>query len=118
VKYIVTKPHRSEYPNPIQLNQGDSFVIGEEYQGSESWEDWFFCTTPNQISGWVPKQVIERCHDGTGRALEDYSACELNVSTGETLIGARVLNGWIWCQRLASSEAGWVPLENLCATDD
>ncbi|TDA49310.1 ligand-binding protein SH3, partial [Burkholderia pyrrocinia] len=27
VNYIATKPHRSEYPNPICLNKGDSLVI-------------------------------------------------------------------------------------------
>ncbi|MGL6428630.1 SH3 domain-containing protein [Aeromonas hydrophila] len=118
MKYIVTKPHRSEYPNPIQFNKGDAIVVGEKYEGPEGWEDWFFCTTPGQAGGWVPKQVIERHADGTGRALEDYSARELDVDASETLVGSRTLNGWVWCQRLASPEAGWVPLENLHAAGD
>ncbi|EBV7315873.1 ligand-binding protein SH3 [Salmonella enterica subsp. enterica serovar Ohio] len=117
IKYIVTKPHRSEYPEPIQLKKGDALVIGERYEGSEGWEDWFFCTTPGQAGGWVPKQVIEKSTDGTGHALEDYSAQELDVDTNEILVGFRTLNGWAWCQRLASPEAGWVPLENLHAAN-
>ncbi|PCE34009.1 SH3 domain-containing protein [Burkholderia ubonensis] len=115
MNYVVTKPHRSEYPNPICVKKGDPFVIGEKYQGPEGWDDWFFCTTPGQAGGWVPLQVIDRLPDGTGRALEDYTARELDVDTGEMLIGSRTLNGWVWCERLSRDEAGWVPLRNLQA---
>ncbi|KUZ69584.1 ligand-binding protein SH3 [Burkholderia ubonensis] len=113
MNYVVTKPHRSEYPNPIRLNKGDPFVIGEKDQGPEGWDNWFFCTAPGQAGGWVPLQVIERLADGTGRALEDYTARELDVDAGETLIGFRILNGWVWCERLSCDDAGWVPLRNL-----
>ncbi|WP_080419129.1 SH3 domain-containing protein [Burkholderia ubonensis] len=113
MNYVVTKPHRSEYPNPITLNKGDPLVIGEKYQGPEGWDDWFFCTTPGQAGGWVPLQVIERLDDGTGRALEDYTARELDVDAGEMLIGSRTLNGWVWCERVSRDDAGWVPLRNL-----
>lgn len=118
MKYTVTKPHRSEYPNPIKLNKGDALTVGEQYEGPEGWENWFFCNTPDQTGGWVPKQVIEQKADGTGRALEDYSAQELDVDVGEVLSGSRTLNGWVWCQRHANPEMGWVPLENLRAADD
>ncbi|KUZ94120.1 ligand-binding protein SH3 [Burkholderia ubonensis] len=113
MNYVVTMPHRSEYPNPIRLNKGDPFVIGEKDQGPEGWDNWFFCTAPGQAGGWVPLQVIERLADGTGRALEDYTARELDVDAGETLIGLRTLNGWVWCERRSCDDAGWVPLRNL-----
>lgn len=29
MKYLVTLPHRSEYPDPIHLNKGDPLVIGK-----------------------------------------------------------------------------------------
>lgn len=118
MKYIVTTPHRSEYPDPITLNAGDALVVGEKYDGPEGWDGWLFCTTPGHAGGWVPEQVIERHADGTGRALEDYSARELNVDAGEALAGVRTLNGWAWCQRHASAEAGWVPLANLRLNED
>lgn len=116
MNYIVTKPHRSKYPNPIRLNKGDPLVIGEKDQGPEGWDGWFFCTTPGQAGGWVPQQVIERLADGTGRALEDYTARELDVDIGDILIGTRILNGWVWCEHASREEAGWVPLRNLRAT--
>lgn len=118
--YIVILPHRTEYPDPIRFRIGDVLSIGEKYEGPEGWEDWYFCTTPGHAGGWVPRQVIERHADGTGRALEDYSARELDVDEGDVLIGSRTLNGWLWCHRLsqAPAEAGWVPLAHLRAAPD
>ncbi|PWF23046.1 SH3 domain-containing protein [Corticimicrobacter populi] len=113
MRYIVVRPHRSEYPDPIRLVIGDVFVIGECYEGPESWDDWFFCTLPGHPGGWVPSQVIERQDDGMGRALEDYCARELDIDTGDILDGGRMLNGWIWCRRNADGESGWVPQDNL-----
>ncbi len=118
MKYIVTKSHRSEYPDPITLKKGDAVAIGEKYEGPENWEDWYFCTTSGHTAGWVPRQAIERFDDGTGRALEDYSAQELDVDAGDLLVGSRILNGWVWCQRLSQAEAGWVPLEHVRAVTD
>ncbi|CAD5108123.1 SH3 domain-containing protein [Zestomonas carbonaria] len=117
-KYLVIRPHRSEYPEPITLSKGDPVVVGDRYEGPEGWDDWYFCTTPGQQGGWVPKQVIERVDGNTGRALEDYTAKELDVDEGETLIGLRTLNGWVWCSRVSDTEAGWVPLEHLRQMQD
>lgn len=112
-KYIVTSPHESEFPSPITFRKGDPLVVGEEYEGSEGWDNWFYCSTPGQEPGWVPGQVIERLGDSSGRALDDYTARELNVLEGELLTGTRILNGWVWCEKSGSTESGWVPLENL-----
>ncbi|AQU85135.1 MULTISPECIES: SH3 domain-containing protein [unclassified Halomonas] len=112
-KYRVISPHESEFPNPITFQKGDLLTLGEEYEGAESWDNWFFCSTPGQEPGWVPGQVIERFDGSSGRALDDYTARELNVLEEELLVGTKSLNGWAWCEKSASSESGWVPLENL-----
>ncbi|AZM95684.1 SH3 domain-containing protein [Vreelandella venusta] len=112
-KYLVVSSHESEFPNPITFRKGDPLIVGEEYKGTEEWDNWFFCSSPGQEPGWVPGQVIERLEGSEGRALDDYTARELNVLEGERLTGARVLNGWLWCEKSISKESGWVPLENL-----
>ena len=112
-KYLVTQNHTSEYSEPITFTKGAPLVVGEQYDGSEDWTDWFFCSTPGQESGWVPAQIIERINDNAARALEDYTARELNTQEGDLLLGSRVLNGWVWCDNPASSESGWVPLSTL-----
>ncbi|PCF94928.1 SH3 domain-containing protein [Vreelandella nigrificans] len=112
-KYLVTRSHESEFPSPITFQKGDFLTVGEEYEGAESWDNWFFCSTSGQEPGWVPGQVIERFGGSSGRALDDYTARELNVLEGELLVGTKSLNGWVWCEKSACPESGWVPLENL-----
>lgn len=112
-QYLVIKDHTSEFPEPITFEKGTSLTVGEKYEGTEGWENWVFCEAQGQKGGWVPAQLIEVGADNVARALEDYTARELNVRKGELLNGSRTLNGWIWCQKSGSSESGWVPLENL-----
>lgn len=114
-RYVVIQGHESEYPEPIAFLKGAPLTVGEKYQGPEGWDDWYFCTIPERLGqpgGWVPAQLIEDI-DGAARAREDYTARELNVREGESLMGSRRLNGWAWCERAEDGEAGWVPLANL-----
>lgn len=115
MKYVVIRAHRSEYPHPIHLNQGDEFEVGERYNGPESWSHWYLCVAAGQAPGWVPGPLIEACGAGRGRALEDYSAQELDVDPGHALVGHRHLNGWVWCTQSAQGCAGWVPESHLQA---
>jgi hypothetical protein len=112
-KYLVTRPHQSEFPSPITFMKGAALVVGEEYKGEQAWDNWFLCSTPGQQPGWVPGQIIERLDGTTGRALDDYTARELDVIEGDLLVGTRALNGWLWCEKTDDSASGWVPLENL-----
>lgn len=112
-KYLVISPHESEFPHPISFKKGDALFIGEKHDGSEGWDDWYLCSTPGQEPGWVPGQVIEHTGDAEGRALDDYTARELDVQEGEIVIGVRTLNGWLWCEHSSGQASGWVPLNNL-----
>ncbi|MGE8286718.1 MAG: SH3 domain-containing protein [Stenotrophomonas sp.] len=112
-QYRVIRGHTSEYPNPISFTKGALLVVGERYEGPEGWDDWLFCDMPGQEGGWVPAQIVELIDGTTGRALEDYTARELDVQEGELLLSAKALNGWAWCENPRTLEAGWVPLANL-----
>lgn len=114
IDYRVTAPHRSEYPNPLVLKQGDPLTIGELYQGPENWDHWIYCSTAEHAGGWVPEQIIEHLPQaGTGRAMEDYSALEMDVDVDDRVRGNRVLNGWCWCLRPQDGAQGWVPTSKL-----
>lgn len=110
-KLIVTKQHLSEYPNPIHFDCGTLLEVGQSSE-NETWGGWFLCSIPGQKPGWVPEQIIKLINKKQGIAIEPYTAIELNVEPGEILLGAKELNGWIWCQRTTTSESGWVPIEN------
>lgn len=68
---------------------------------------------PGQSGSWVPAQVIEWIGDGNGRALEDYTARELDVNEGDVLNGLREVNEWRWCFKSSDRLSGWVPMVNL-----
>lgn len=118
VMYEVIKPHRSNYPDPLAVAKGQCLRLGERYTGPEDWAHWIFCTTlDKRQAGWVPEQLLDRVsrvgdadRDGnTGIMRDDYTARELDVSVGDRLTGHRELNGWVWCERPGTTEAGWVP---------
>ncbi len=112
-KYIVIQDHTSEYPEPITFEKGTPLIVGEKHEGSEGWDNWYFCESPGQQGGWVPAQVIEDVNVKNTYAIEAYTARELNVQKGDLLFGSRTLNGWVWCRRPDSEESGWVPFSCL-----
>lgn len=112
-RYRVVALHQSLYPRPITFRKGALLQVGEEDAGPEGWRSWYFCHVEGQEPGWVPEQVFKRIGEGEGRALEDYTAHELDVAVGELLMGIKSLNGWRWCEKADGSETGWVPEVNL-----
>jgi len=120
MKYIVKEDHRTEYPNPITLKQGEKIIVGktsEETAGEtpydENWTNWIFCTKPDKSNeGWVPKQIVNIEND-FGIITEDYSAKELDVDEGTIVEGIKELNGWLLSKNSETNEIGWIPLDKL-----
>ncbi|MCL2413866.1 MAG: hypothetical protein FWC94_01245 [Bacteroidales bacterium] len=120
MKYIVKQNHRTEFPNPIILKQGEKVIIGQtseetigETQYDENWTNWIFCTKLDKSNeGWVPKQIIEVEND-FGTITEDYSAKELDVDNGTIVEGIKELNGWLLSRDEKTNEIGWIPLDKI-----
>ncbi|MGE8462335.1 MAG: SH3 domain-containing protein [Pseudomonas capeferrum] len=115
--YIVIEPHRSEYPRPLRFVKGTLLDIGPRYEGEPGWQDWYLCSCTGQEPGWVPAQLIEPISVGRGRALDDYSAHELDADPGQLVQILRPLNGWIWCRRQGDGELGWLPAEKRSSSN-
>ncbi len=113
MRYLVIAPHRSAFPQPLVLERGQALQVGERYQGSEGWDDWYLCEVPGQEPGWVPAQMIVRDAQGRAFAQEDYCARELDVDPDQQLVGRRVVNGWVRCAPDEGGVEGWVPLRVL-----
>ncbi len=112
-KYEVVQGRTSDYPEPIQLRKGDIVQIGRASSEEDGWENWIYCTY-NDISGWVPKQIIKNNDNDTGLIIEDYSACELDIILGDVIVSEKEMNGWVWGFKEKEEEKkGWVPLENI-----
>jgi hypothetical protein len=117
LRFLVVVQHRGTPTQPIRFAQGSIITISKKFKSDRGEDYWYFCSTPDSLTGWVPEEIIEQLALGSGKALEDFSALELNVDTGDVLIGSRTLNGWLWCHRPSETRRGWVPLKNLRRTD-
>ena len=111
-KFRTIREWKTNYPNPIILEQNDIVEILEKENDNPNWEKWIFCKK-NNILGWIPEQIINKTGNKKGILKERYSAKELNVNKGEKIIEIKELNGWIWAKRKLNNEKGWLPLEIL-----
>ena len=111
MRYKVIKERKSDYPNPIEIKKDEIVSVGEEYVDNKNWSNWIKCTNKDNVSGWVPKQIL-KIDKNLARVLEDYSANELNINVGEEIEVIKILNGWTWSKNF-NDELGWIPLENI-----
>ncbi|MED5016591.1 SH3 domain-containing protein [Paenibacillus chibensis] len=111
--YHVITSHRTNYPKPIQLTQGQTVLLGRMDDDPEGWKNWRYCYTIDRtMEGWVPEQIIQK-NGAEGIITEDYCANELNVNEGDIVELFRELNDWGWCRRNEEEEMGWIPMRNL-----
>jgi len=105
----IIAPHRSNYPDPIRVSEGQKVRVGERYMGNENWDNWIYCYTEEpKREGWVPEQILD-IHSHSATILEDYIARELNVEVNERVFPLRELNGWLWVKTFSTDEVGWIP---------
>ncbi len=112
--FIAAQSRDPKQSETIELKKGQRFKVGEEYQGPEGWDGWFYCTADTN-RGWVQESFIERQGEG-GIAKEDYSSFELMIEQGEKLRCLRETGGWALCENSRGGR-GWVPMECLRAAE-
>lgn len=110
-KFIVTKGHLSNYPDPIVLKKDQEVLYGKE---DTQFPNWIFCKSlATNKEGWVPKQILTPPNnEGISKVSRDYSAHELTISPGEVLFGLEHLNDWTYC-KTEKGELGWLPTSCL-----
>ena len=111
-KCITIRPWETNYPRHLELKTGEIVKIEKKEKSSSKWKDWIWCETSTS-SGWVPKLFIERIDETSGTVLQDYSAKELTVATGEMILYEKEFNGWVWGRNEDTKEFGWLPIEIL-----
>jgi hypothetical protein len=111
MRVIAVTAHVSAYPNPIRFEPGDRLVLGER---DDAYPGWIRVITADGNAGWAPEQFVECRSQTEGRAVEEYTARELNTVAGDSLVSHRELNGWLWVEN-DRGECGWVPKETTTA---
>ena len=104
-KFVVLANHKSNYPEPISFVKGELLNAGKmdtEYKG------WIWVTTKDNKKGWAPIQYLNILSNKQAIAKNDYSANELNVSTGDEIEIQYELNDWCWVKD-KNNRLGWIP---------
>lgn len=110
MKVIVKDEHKSDYPNPIVFNEGESLILGHldtEFIG------WIRTTTRDGNEGWAPVDYIEmnQCKTkGIGKC--NYNAFELDTEINEQLEVVSELNEWFLVVN-THGQKGWVPVQTV-----
>jgi hypothetical protein len=98
------------YEAPIIGTAGDTVKIVPR---DDDEPGWIWCEhLVSGLAGWVPQAFLERSSEQAAVLCRDYSAMELSVSVGQTLIIFETVAGWTWCVSTVG-DAGWVPAHNL-----
>lgn len=106
---IVIKTHKSAYPNPIRLIENEIVTISH---CDLEWQGWIWIYQASGHAGWAPQQIFSFFGPDKGICIEDYTAHELSVNAGETVLLGKKLNGWYWAKS-QSGESGWLPHEHV-----
>ena len=102
--------HNRSYETPIVGTAGDAVKVGRRDDDAPG---WIWCEhLVSGLAGWVPEAFLERGNEQVAVLRRDYSAMELSVSVGQTLIIFETVAGWTWCVS-TEGDAGWVPTHNL-----
>lgn len=119
-KYNVVCEWTASYDNPIMLKKDEKVIVDLSIKETDpEWADWIWCMAGNGMAGWVPIQILNMCETLPDEkqiaiTLEDYSAYELTVNQGDTVVGdSKCLNGWLLCRKENTAEEGWLPMRCL-----
>jgi SH3-like domain-containing protein len=103
-KARIKTEYRPQYPNPITVTAGERLQVGVE---DREFPGWKWCKAADGREGWIPIELI--LGEGSkATILEDYSARELAVGTGEEVMVESCCHEWLLV-RNAKGNRGWIP---------
>ncbi|WP_048880628.1 SH3 domain-containing protein [Acidocella aminolytica] len=106
--------HDRSYEAPIFGTVGDVVKI---VRREDDEPGWMWCEhSASGLAGWVPEAFLEREDEHSAATLRrNYSAMELTVVVGQSLMMFETVAGWTWCAS-AEGDAGWVPNHKLATS--
>jgi hypothetical protein len=108
------RDYRMQYANPIRFARGDGVALGVP---DTEWPGFAWSTTADGNAGWTPVDWLQPQGDGRAVSLRDYSAQELDVQAGETVVLLHEPGEWWWC-RHADGRSGWLSARDLALINE
>ena len=93
-----------QYPDPISVTAGEAVLVGSE---DGEFPGWRWCKASNGREGWIPVELLSN-KGAEATVLENYSARELAVESGEQVTIEDMRQDWLLV-RNAKGERGWIP---------
>lgn len=102
----VASAYRTQYRDPIAVEAGEAVRFRERPDDGE-FPGWRWAERAGGQGGWVPEAWF-RVDGDRGVARRRYSARELDVAPGDSVLVCDEFGGWAWVRR-AGDAPGWVP---------
>jgi uncharacterized protein YgiM (DUF1202 family) len=104
----VSLPYEVQYKDPIDLRAGESLAIGRT---DDDFPGWRWCRSSDGREVWVPIELLSS-EESQGFILQDYSARELRVRSGEDVLVEDARHGWLLVRNM-KGERGWIPADHV-----
>lgn len=101
----VLRDYDAEFADPIEVTAGEALT--PDPSRHDATFGWIWCDGPDGRGGFTPEAWIDR-NQQPWRIIRDYTARELSVVAGETIVLYYGESGWAW-GRNAAGATGWVP---------
>lgn len=100
----ITRDYQPQYSDPLEVASGEKVRVGRE---DEEFPGWRWCTAPDGREGWIPVELLTS-QDAEASVLEEYSARELEVRSGEEVVVVDSRHEWLLV-RNDRNRRGWIP---------
>src|SRR5215831_10779569 len=80
-----------QYPDPISVTAGEGVLVGSE---DGEFPGWRWCKASNGREGWIPVELLSN-KGAEATVLENYSARELAVESGEQVTIEDMRQDWL-----------------------
>lgn len=108
VKARISKDYEASDPDPLVISAGEKLHVGVN---DTTWPAFVRCKNADGNEGWVPESFIDRDGD-VGIARVSYSAVELTVTSGDSVLIEKEVGGWYWATNEAN-QSGWIPADHI-----
>src|SRR5689334_8125273 len=111
IRGVATTDYVAQYADPITVTLGTEVRVERD---DPEFPGWWWCVAPDGRAGWVPAELLAPppAPGGASCLMADYTARELTIRRGTSLMVLEERAGWLFVQA-PDGTAGWVPRSHV-----